>query len=375
MYEQLLGIADWLFTLILLAILCTPIVGFLRGGRKVRREEVLRPFNPELIKLYFRMFSPEKWAAIAEDGQLSDKQLVLAFCRNYDERFGLWRYLVSSLLLMATTAATLYLALVAAAAWLQNDNATHTLPSIGVVAVAGAYLSVVTEIIARHRAGDLWPRDLLLAALRMALAVPVGYAFSAMAAEPIGLPIAFMMGAFPIKTLITMSRRLAARKLSLGEEARIPEDAGSGSSELEKLQGVRGAIVERLDDENITTILQLAYTDPLELTIRTGYSFTYILDCVSQALAWIYLEGHLQDLRVLGMRGACEVRNLIEGLDKGKAKMRERRKAQVEAIAKKLEVDVESCELMLREIAEDPHTTFIADIWQPGTEEKETNEE
>ena len=60
-----------------------------------------------------------------------------------------------------------------------------------------------SAVLLRHEvAGRLriWPRDLLLAALRIALAIPVGYAFSALAAEAIALPIAFMMGAFPIKT-------------------------------------------------------------------------------------------------------------------------------------------------------------------------------
>lgn len=373
MYERLLGNADWLFTLILIAILITPIAAYLRHGRKTRREEVLGPFDPKSIKLYFCMFYSKKWAVMEKKGETSDDQLLAAFARTYDIRFGVYRYLVSLLLLIGTTAAALYLALVAGLAWLQNHDVTQTLPVIGVVAVAGAYLAVVTEIIARDRAGDLWPRDLLLASLRMALAVPLGYAFSALAAEAIVLPIAFMIGAFPIKTLIKMSRRLVARKLAMGEEAGTPDNAGPGSRELEQLQGVTGAIIERFEDENIKTVLQLAYTDPLELTIRTGYSFTYILDCVSQALAWIYVEAKLQSLRVLGMRGACEIRNLIEELDDPKAKTLARRKAHVGAIAKKLEIDVEGCELMLREIAEDPHTTFIADIWQPGAEEEDTN--
>ena len=124
MYEQLLGIADWLLTLILLAILCTPIAGFLAHGRTVRRKEVLGPFTPESITLYFRMFAPDKWDAISKDEQLG-RTLISAFHSNYDARFGSRRYLASLLLLMAITATTLYFALVAALAWLQNDDAAQ----------------------------------------------------------------------------------------------------------------------------------------------------------------------------------------------------------------------------------------------------------
>ena len=45
---------------------------------------------------------------------------------------------------------------------------------------------------------------------------------------------------------------------------------------------------ERYKDEGITTICGLAYADPIDLTIRTNFDFNYVVDCVSQALMWIY---------------------------------------------------------------------------------------
>jgi len=95
----------------------------------------------------------------------------------------------------------------------------------------------------------------------------------------VALPIAFLLGAFPTRSISTIARRLARRQLNLGADTEEKAE-----SELEALQGVDTRIAERFADEGITTIVPLAYSDPVELTTRcASFSFSFVVDCASQA--------------------------------------------------------------------------------------------
>lgn len=355
MNETFLEVASWLFPVVLTAILVAPVEVYVRSGWAVRRKEVLGTFTPHSIKRYFKMFMPE-----FEVTEIADHETKMVFEREYDKRFGRRRFVIPSLLLLLTATPLLYMSVVTGVALLTSDETARRLPPIGVVAVAGAYMWAVNDLVARSRAGDMWPHNLLLTALRFAIAIPVGFAFSASAKEPLALPLAFMVGAFPTRTLINMSRRIATRQLSLGE------DAQSSRSELEALQGITAKAAERLVEENVSTIPQLAYTDPIDLTMRTGYSFTFVVDCVSQALAWLYLEDRLPNLRVYGMRGAQEIGNLIDELDEANEDDTIDRAAFIKAVAREQKLNASGFEQMLREIHGDPYTQFLQKIWQPG---------
>jgi hypothetical protein len=85
-----------------------------------------------------------------------------------------------------------------------------------------------------------------------------------------------------------------------------------------QLSGVDPPTADRLREADVTTIPQLAYCDPVQVSMRTNLGFQFVLDLVGQALAWalawIYFEKELGDLRLLGLRGSVEIRNLLENL-------------------------------------------------------------
>jgi predicted flap endonuclease-1-like 5' DNA nuclease len=145
----------------------------------------------------------------------------------------------------------------------------------------------------------------------------------------------------------------------------VGELGEEGVSELERLQGVNTSNAEAFADEGVTTILQLAYSDPIDLTIRTSLGFSYVVDCVSQALAWIYFEDELKTLRKHSLRGAQEIASFISELDDSKdRKAQARAKAALQQIAQELQKQPESLERTFREIAEDPYTQFLWNAWQ-----------
>jgi hypothetical protein len=328
---------------------------YLRGGWRFRRTEIIGSLSEEGCKSYFQTFPPSR--------EYDTTNPIRAFETHYDKRFGRRHYALPIIALLFTS--------LVAVAWscdtiLGNLGVVPArvgvLPPVALSALAGAYVAVLADIITRWRTRDLGPVDLWWASLRFVLAAPLGYAFSAVAAENIGFSLAFLAGAFPTNTLFTIMRRIGRRHLNLADEPQ------GSARELEKLQGVDSITAERFADEGVTTIVQLAYCDPIELTMRCpSVSFSFVVDCASQALAWLYLEDALAGLRKYSLRGAQEIWTIVEE-SKGEPAESGPALRTMRAAATELKLDPEVLQRTLAGIAEDPYTEFLADVWQPGRE-------
>ena len=67
--------------------------------------------------------------------------------------------------------------------------------------------------------------------------------------------------------------------------------------------------------------------------------------------------------RPYGLRGALEIRTLIEELDGSDAKKKGDAEAARDALAKEMKMVPKVLERTFREIEEDPYTSFISEIW------------
>jgi hypothetical protein len=341
--------------LTLLAVLVLPVLLYLWSGWPVRRAEIFGTMSDRAVRLYFRQFFPAQ--------TLPARHPTEAFRRHYHRRYGRQHFIVPILLMVAVAAVSLGLAVRTAVGWLAGGAHPTGLPPIAVAAVAGAYMWVATDVISRCRGRALAPVDLYWSALRFIIAIPVGFAFAGIFKDEAGAPLAFVLGAFPTRTLITVIRRIAARRLGLSE-------TGEGAqSELEKLQGISTGNAERFSDEGVSTILQLAYADPVDLTIRTSFAFNYVVDCVSQALAWIYFEGSLAKLRACSLRGGYEIYTVISDLDGDDPAAAKTARATIDCVAAEVGQKPVVFETTLRQIAEDPYTEFNYAIWNVADDE------
>lgn len=347
-YDDLFQYADGLAVAVLMSLLGVPIVLYLFTGWSARRSEIAGAMSAKGAELYFRQFYPA--LTPEQDG-------LKAFSKHYLRRYGRRHYVIPIALLSIVTFVLLLMTTRTLLHWLLGVPSKNDLPTLAIGATAGAYMWVVGDVLVRCRKRQLAPIDLYWAALRFVVAIPLGFAFAGVLKDEAAVGVAFLLGAFPTGTLLTVARRIANRKLGLsegGEEAQ---------SEVEQIQGITQGLAERFRDEGVSTILQLAYSDPVDLTIRTSFSFAYVIDCVSQALAWIYLEKDLEKLRRLSLRGAQEINTLIGELDDGTDAERTTAKATMEHVAERLNIDKDVFERLLREIAFDPYTEFIVDVW------------
>jgi len=336
-----------------LAALHIPFWHYICIGWRAKRKDIMDGLDADARLAYFEMFSrSEKQPGAAAAAQ----QFEELYARWYGRRFFV---LPGVLLLLVSAIAVTFVVFGGLDRLHYVGNPLVKLPVTAMAAIAGAYLWVVNDYTSRARRLDFSPADVLWGILRLVIAVPMGYAFASIA-PAFGNFIAFALGAFPLASLISILQRLSAK--NLGQQATPDETA----DDIVKLQGINRAIVERLANEDVTTITQIAYCDPVRLIMRSNLTFNFVTDCMNQALVWLYLREDLNNIRALGLRGAVEVRQLISDYDAQTAAdqaPRQRAVAAIPLIAAAVRQDVATVQIVLRQIAEDPFTVFLERVW------------
>ena len=324
-----------------------PVIHYLFYGLNERKAEILSYFDKRSVELYFKQF------CLAEAPVTDFKQ---AFRDIYTQRFGIRTFYLAILL---------YAISLALAAWVATCSALGTevgwfapkMESRGVYALAGAYLWVMWDLITRFRQRDIVPSVLYWHTFRFIISIPLAYAMSTLLTDAAAPPIAFALGAFPTSTLMLILRRQAAQKFGLAD------DTTSNKLELEELQGVNTTLAEKFSEVGIMTVLQLAYEDPIQLTMRTNLSFNFVTDIISQSLATIYgLKLNLT--RPLSVRGGMEAAELYEDLSSKNAGMQKRARDAVAKIAEAQGVTEPIIERILHDVRADPYTDFLRNIWR-----------
>lgn len=97
--------------------------------------------------------------------------------------------------------------------------------------------------------------------------------------------------------------------------------------------------------------------------MRSNLSFSYVADCVSQALAWLYFEDDLRMMRLYSARGAQEIASLLDELGGDDDEEAEAAQYTLSLMAAKIELDEKVLARTMSEIALDPYTKFLRDMW------------
>jgi hypothetical protein len=365
-----IGKATILVTLVVLAscVMAMPVMRYICIGWKAKRADIMDALSPESRLRYFDMFDRTQ--------QLSLDEAHAALDKFYSHWYGRRLYLVPVLLLLATTLIETYLVISSALALygdgslLSNgtinqgggfaDLAWIPVQQLGLAAQAGAYMWVVNDFTSRARRLDFAPSDVHWGVLRLAIALPLGCFVAEIVPEAFSgwrSFVAFGVGAFPLSGLLSIFRRMLLTRLGV-------KDNVSNDNDIIKLQGINAGIAERLANEDITTIAQLAYCDPIRVTMRSSLSFNFIIDCMNQALAWVYLEGSMNTIRCFGLRGAVEIGHLQSGLHSDVAEHVAGAEAVLDCVANALKQDRATLRLVFYEIARDPFTEYLSSIWE-----------
>ena len=338
-------------------LMTLPVLLHLFTGWRIRRDKLLAYLSDDALEVYYSQFP---WKAATEP------DLTKTFRRQFHYLYGRRHFVLPLALFVGVTIFSGLGVSRSVKAWFKVADSPYALPGIAVSALLGAFAWVITDQLGRMRRRDLAPIDVYGWVFRLLVAVPFGFAFAAVLKDQAGIPIAFFLGAFPTQTLFTFARRIAAQRLNAGDG---PTDA---VLELTKLQSIDRVNAERFEDEGINTIATLAWSDPIDLTIRTNFDFNYVLDCMSQALLWVYVEEKGKLLYPLSLRGAQEVNTLWNKLGgvtipiQDMAALNHEQKAAaatLQSAATVLNVDEVALCRMVQEVALDPYTRFIVNVW------------
>jgi hypothetical protein len=354
---------EYFLSIIALCLLFAPVVHYLRYGWAPKRTEILESFTDESIKEYFSLFFPARVS--------TEENLRVDFTKFYDRRFGRQHFIIPGVLLFAVSGFLIFFVSRIVFEWLRETSQTElAVPPVAIAALVGAYAWALLDLVTKAYIYDLKPTNLFTTSFRLILAAPLGLAVAALLKDEAGIPIALFLGAFPARTLTTIARRQVSSRLN-------PEgSSNNGAIELQNLQGINRSLAERFEYEGVSTILQLAYSDPIVLTMRTHFSFSYVVDCCSQALAWLYFEDNLTRMRGFGLRGAQEISILIDEIDSAEDQPDDAKRATEcrKAVVTALQLDSKAFDWALREVAGDPYTIFLNEIWCSDADDESEND-
>src|SRR5438093_950829 len=175
-------------------LMCVPVLRFLVTGWQIRRDKLFSYLNDEALKTYYSQFPyrvPNKRAqAINAD----------LFRQQFHYLYGRSHFAIPVGMLILISAASAWGIALSLKAWFHVAGASFALPKIAVGALLGAFAWSIDDEFGRLRRRDLAPIDILGWNFRFLISVPFGFAFAAVLKEDFGLPLAFLLGAFPTQT-------------------------------------------------------------------------------------------------------------------------------------------------------------------------------
>jgi hypothetical protein len=201
-----------------------PVIRHLAFGLRERKREITDLLDDQAITGYFDQF-------YHADAPRLNVQPRKHLSDIYNRRFGFRTFMLPGLLYAAMLALALLALATAVGAKLPGKPTVALVPPVAAYALAGAYLWVVYDLIARYRQHNLVPSAIYYCAFRIAIIVPLAYALGASLAsysENLGASLAFLLGTFPTSTLFLLARRNVGKMLNITED---PNNGGSHAAE------------------------------------------------------------------------------------------------------------------------------------------------
>lgn len=237
----------------------------------------------------------------------------------------------------------------------------HSAPNTVILALLGAYVWSLYELISRRNSRDLTPDELYEVAHRFVAALPIGYAFSLLGAGAFSPALAFAASAFPVRDAQRILRQRALQRMET--QSRDPDCDGHLGTMID---GLSKETVARLEELHIATAYDLGYADPVGLMLRTGFSARHVLAWIDQAMLVIYLRPHRQALAAAGLPCALDICEFFDQncYDEKNHAIKDWPNAPaVREMAHRLKMTPEMLVAAFEAVYKDPHVRFLDACW------------
>ena len=233
---------------------------------------------------------------------------------------------------------------------------------------AGAYLLGLYDTLRRCRTSDLSAYSLHFMWVHMILASILAPLVCQAFTPAVGAPVAFGLGLLPIKDTVDFARESAKKKLEMSATDQPP----SGPA-LSLVQGLNKDVIDRLEEEGITSTVELAYYEPIKLFLKTNFQWAWVIDVMDQAILINYIGYKVASLRPVGIRGAIEMTVLGEPTETGTAA--QQRISKVTAlVANRLGITADEALNLGDNLYEDGQVDLLWELFKPYGEENRLEE-
>jgi hypothetical protein len=224
---------------------------------------------------------------------------------------------------------------------------------------AGSYILSLYDTLRRCRTADLSAYSLHFTWVHMVLASILAPLICQAFQPAVAAPVAFGLGLFPIKDTVDFVRQNTKRKLELS----VIADTAKGLP-LSVVQGLNNEAIDRLEEEGISTTVQLAYFDPIKLFFKTNFQWAWVIDVIDQAILINYVGEKIEMLRPVGIRGAIEMTVLGEPTRPG-GNVQQRVDQVVTIVALRLGVSEAEARNLGDNLYEDGQVDLIWQLYKP----------
>jgi hypothetical protein len=291
--------------------LTLPIIslGYLMLRLEARKRSLVNFFGQEaVVDHYLRMRGCLPARPAGEDDAAYARRLRAAFDTVFADQLG-QLYSVRNFVIpmaLAFLAAALGLLVVVRESF--GPPLAIAVPSAVRFAIFGAFVWSVWMVIRAYTRNDLTPATFYWVFFRHLLAVGYG-ALAGQIFTPAYADLGtFFAAALPFSQLV---RFFGSRLGTVGGLA-----PAEGAPKLTDIQGMDGSVVQRLEELEVHTAQDLAFSDPLELLLLSNFPPKVLIDWMDQALLLNYVGDGLPQLRLRGIRGAIEMASLHDKEDK-----------------------------------------------------------
>jgi hypothetical protein len=218
-----------------------------------------------------------------------------------------------------------------------------------IAALIGAYVFNLGVLVRRGFVADLTKNVYWSSVNRLIFSVGIAIAISWApdSAKAWGLFLSFSV-AFVPNIFLTWIKKTARGQLSVS-------DSPVQELDIQLVQGIDVWKEERLEEEGIESVQNLATADALSLAVKTHYPLRTILDWIDQAILIQRYPTKLKQLQDSGLAMSAIELCRIESDQQG---------ALIQAIAEKLQVDPQILEYSIQAMYEDAAIQNIWDLWQ-----------
>jgi|HubBroStandDraft_6_1064221.scaffolds.fasta_scaffold30810_1 hypothetical protein len=243
------------------------------------------------------------------------------------------------------------------------ESLLGTVPPTLLLSFGGAYVYGLYDTLKRYRVGDLYPSSLHFSWLHMIVAAFLGPLLAQAFSPGVGRAVAFGIGVFPLKDSLETVKKYAVKRLQLSSSTPVGEGAT-----LDKIQGMTSEMIERLEEEGVTSTVHLAYADPIKLLLRTNIPWVILIDVADQSLLFNYVGEKMADLRSMGIRGSIEMAAIRQRLYQSKNEEDKRcAKLTIHLVATRLKFSDDEALALIRTLGEDGQVDLLWELYTAET--------